>query len=68
MLFVARVNDARHIAQLFLELPHRNSSHTHFYEPYGQFPRVSLRVFDAVIIVTTFVLEVVPRGKGREFG
>ena len=45
-----------------------HSSSSHFYEPYGQFPRVSLHVFDAVTTVTTFVLEVVLRGKGREFG
>jgi len=38
-----------------------------FYNPYGRrFPHASLHIFDAIIIVTTFVLEVVLRGKERE--
>jgi hypothetical protein len=37
-----------------------------FYDPRGRFPHATLHVFDTVIIVTTFVLEVVLRGKGRE--
>ena len=37
-----------------------------FYNPKGRFPHASLHIFDAIIIVTTFVLEVVLRGKERE--
>jgi len=37
-----------------------------FYNPYGRVPHASLHLFDAVIIVTTFVLEVILRGKERE--
>jgi hypothetical protein len=37
-----------------------------FYDPRGRVPHASLHVFDAVIIVTTFVLEVVLKGKERE--
>jgi voltage-gated hydrogen channel 1 len=37
-----------------------------FYNPRGRVPHAILHVFDAVIIVTTFVLEVVLRGKERE--
>jgi voltage-gated hydrogen channel 1 len=37
-----------------------------FYDPRGQVTHAGLHVFDAVIIVTTFVLEVVLRGKERE--
>ena len=37
-----------------------------FYNPYGRFPHASLHIFDAIIILTTFVLEVVLRGKERE--
>ncbi len=37
-----------------------------FYNPRGQVPHAALHVFDAIIIVTTFVLEVVLRGKERE--
>ncbi|KAI9446415.1 hypothetical protein H4582DRAFT_2124870 [Lactarius indigo] len=37
-----------------------------FYKPHGQVPHASLHLFDATIIVTTFVLEVVLRGKERE--
>lgn len=37
-----------------------------FYNPYGRVPHASLHLFDAVIILTTFVLEVVLRGKERE--
>lgn len=37
-----------------------------FYNPYGPIPHASLHVFDALIIVTTFVLEVVLKGKERE--
>jgi hypothetical protein len=36
------------------------------YNPYGPVPHASLHLFDAVIIVTTFVLEVILRGKERE--
>jgi len=37
-----------------------------FYNPYGRFPHAPLHIFDAIVIVTTFVLEVVLRGKERE--
>jgi hypothetical protein len=37
-----------------------------FYKPKGQVPHSSLHLFDAIVIVTTFVLEVVLRGKERE--
>ncbi|KAI0306531.1 hypothetical protein B0F90DRAFT_1623200 [Multifurca ochricompacta] len=37
-----------------------------FYNPHGHVPHASLHLFDALIIVTTFVLEVVLRGKERE--
>ena len=37
-----------------------------FYKPYGEVPHASLHLFDGVIVVTTFVLEVVLRGKERE--
>ena len=37
-----------------------------FYKPQGQVPHASLHLFDAFVIVTTFVLEVVLRGKERE--
>lgn len=37
-----------------------------FYDPRGRFPHATLHIFDAVIIITTFVLEVVLRGKERE--
>ena len=37
-----------------------------FYNPYGRFPHASLHIFDAFIIVTTFVLEAILRGKERE--
>jgi len=37
-----------------------------FYSPRGRFPHATLHIFDAVIIVTTFVLEVVLRGRERE--
>ncbi|KAI9466254.1 hypothetical protein BJY52DRAFT_1143243 [Lactarius psammicola] len=37
-----------------------------FYKPHGRVPHASLHLFDATIIVTTFVLEVVLRGKERE--
>jgi voltage-gated hydrogen channel 1 len=36
------------------------------YNPYGPVPHASLHLFDAVIIVTTFVLEVILKGKERE--
>jgi hypothetical protein len=37
-----------------------------FYDPRGRVTHATLHVFDAVIIVTTFVLEVVLKGKERE--
>ena len=37
-----------------------------FYKPNGRIPHASLHLFDALIVVTTFVLEVVLRGKERE--
>ncbi|KAF8274972.1 hypothetical protein EI94DRAFT_1712101 [Lactarius quietus] len=37
-----------------------------FYKPQGRFPHASLHLFDSFVIVTTFVLEVVLRGKERE--
>jgi len=37
-----------------------------FYNPYGRFPHAPLHIFDTIIIITTFVLEAVLRGKERE--
>lgn len=37
-----------------------------FYDLRGRVPHASLHLFDAVIIVTTFVLEVILKGKERE--
>ena len=37
-----------------------------FYNPLGLVPHASLHIFDAAIIVTTFVLEVILKGKERE--
>jgi len=37
-----------------------------FYNPFGRVPRASLHLFDALIILTTFVLEIVLRGKEQE--
>ncbi|EIM90134.1 uncharacterized protein STEHIDRAFT_137658 [Stereum hirsutum FP-91666 SS1] len=37
-----------------------------YYNPFGEEPHSSLHLFDAVIIVTTFVLEVALRGRERE--
>ena len=37
-----------------------------FYNPFGGIPHASLHIFDAIIILTTFVLEVVLKGKERE--
>lgn len=37
-----------------------------YYNPFGRVLHAPLHFFDAVIIVTTFVLEVVLRGRGRE--
>ncbi|THH26942.1 hypothetical protein EUX98_g7247 [Antrodiella citrinella] len=37
-----------------------------FYNPFGKTPHALLHLFDVVVIVTTFVLEVVLRGKERE--
>ncbi|KAI0006073.1 hypothetical protein BJV74DRAFT_802007 [Russula compacta] len=37
-----------------------------FYNPYGRAPHASLHIFDTVVIVTTFVLEVILKGKERE--
>ncbi|KAH9005197.1 hypothetical protein EDB86DRAFT_2882188 [Lactarius hatsudake] len=39
---------------------------TTLFLPHGRVPHASLHLFDATIIVTTFVLEVVLRGKERE--
>jgi hypothetical protein len=37
-----------------------------FYDPRGWAPHATLHIFDAVIIVTMFVLEVILKGKERE--
>ncbi|KAI0302078.1 hypothetical protein BC826DRAFT_1183102 [Russula brevipes] len=37
-----------------------------FYNPYSGVTHASLHIFDAVVIVTTFVLEVILKGKERE--
>lgn len=37
-----------------------------FYNPFGSIPHAGLHLFDALIILTTFVLEVVLRGRERE--
>jgi len=37
-----------------------------FYNPFGRVPHASLHLFDAFIILTTFVLEIVLRGKEQE--
>lgn len=37
-----------------------------FYNPFGGFRHATLHLFDAIIIVATFVLEIVLRGKERE--
>lgn len=37
-----------------------------FYRPFGSYPHASLHFFDALIIMTTFILEVVLRGRERE--
>jgi hypothetical protein len=37
-----------------------------FYDPRGRYPHATLHIFDSIIIVTTFVLEVVLKGKERE--
>ncbi|KAH9981257.1 hypothetical protein BGW80DRAFT_1269315 [Lactifluus volemus] len=37
-----------------------------FYNPFGRIPHSVLHLFDAIIILTTFVLEVILRGKERE--
>jgi len=34
--------------------------------PFGSTPHASLHLFDSIVIITTFVLEVVLRGKERE--
>lgn len=36
------------------------------YNPFGPVPHAALHFFDAIVIVTTFVLEVVLRGRERE--
>ena len=36
------------------------------YDPFGPVPHAVLHFFDAIVIVTTFVLEVVLRGRERE--
>jgi hypothetical protein len=37
-----------------------------YYNPFGEVPHAILHIFDAAIIVTTFVLEVILKGKERE--
>ncbi|KAH8106732.1 hypothetical protein BXZ70DRAFT_1074523 [Cristinia sonorae] len=37
-----------------------------FFNPFGDTPHATLHLFDALVIVTTFVLEIVLRGKERE--
>ncbi|TCD60020.1 hypothetical protein EIP91_010871 [Steccherinum ochraceum] len=37
-----------------------------YFNPFGRMPHAALHLFDAIIIVTTFVLEIVLRGKERE--
>lgn len=37
-----------------------------FYNPRGRVPHASLHLFDAFVILTTFILEVVLRGRERE--
>jgi voltage-gated hydrogen channel 1 len=37
-----------------------------FYNPFGRVPHASFHLFDAIIILTTFVLEVILKGKERE--
>lgn len=37
-----------------------------FYDPFGRVPHASLHLWDGFIIITTFVLEVVLRGKEQE--
>jgi hypothetical protein len=38
-----------------------------FYNPFGGFPLAPLHLFDAIVIIATFVLELVLRGKEEEF-
>ncbi|KAF5357850.1 hypothetical protein D9756_001657 [Leucocoprinus leucothites] len=38
-----------------------------FYNPFGKIPLATLHLFDAIVIITTFVLEVVLKGKVEEF-
>lgn len=38
-----------------------------FYNPFGGFPLASLHLFDAFVIVTTFVLELTLKGREEEF-
>ena len=37
-----------------------------FYNPFGKITHASFHLFDAVIIITTFVLEVILKGRERE--
>lgn len=37
-----------------------------YYHPFGQVPHAALHAFDALIIITTFVLEVALKGRERE--
>ena len=37
-----------------------------YMNPFGSVPHASLHLFDSIIIITTFVLEVILRGKERE--
>ncbi len=39
-----------------------------YYNPLGQVTHASLHLFDAAIIITTFVLEITLKGKERELG
>lgn len=37
-----------------------------YFNPFGHFPHAGLHLFDALVIIGTFVLEVVLRGRERE--
>ena len=37
-----------------------------YYNPFGSFPHASLHLFDALVILGTFVLEIVLKGRERE--
>lgn len=38
-----------------------------YYNPFGGFPLATLHLFDAFVIVTAFVLEVVLKGREQQF-